>query len=180
MCEGDILTKPGLNFQTIYNPSMYLRIAVNIPSVTGVFDYSLPPEMEGTVGVGQLVSVPFGRQTAQGVVLELIGQPSVAETKPILNVLDPLPVLTSPQLELAKQMAASSLNPLAAMIDLMLPAGLGQQADVLYTLNNPQHAVKNQQSSATQSRLLGILKEKGSLRGRQIDRHFNKVDWRCL
>jgi len=26
-------------------------------------------------------------------------------------VLDPLPVLTSPQLELAKQMAASSLNP---------------------------------------------------------------------
>jgi primosomal protein N' (replication factor Y) len=157
---------------------MYLRIAVNIPSVTGVFDYSLPPEMEGTVGVGQLVSVPFGRQTAQGVVLELIGQPSVAETKPILNVLDPLPVLTSPQLELAKQMAASSLNPLAAMIDLMLPAGLGQQADVLYTLSNPQHAVKNQQSSATQSRLLGILKEKGSLRGRQIDRHFNKVDWR--
>ena len=157
---------------------MYLRIAVNIPSVTGVFDYSLPPEMEGTVGVGQLVSVPFGRQTAQGVVLELIGQPSVAETKPILNVLDPLPVLTSPQLELAKQMAASSLNPLAAMIDLMLPAGLGQQADVLYTLSNPQHAVKNQQSNATQSRLLGILKEKGSLRGRQIDRHFNKVDWR--
>jgi primosomal protein N' (replication factor Y) len=157
---------------------MYLRIAVNIPSVTGVFDYSLPPEMEGTVGVGQLVSVPFGRQTAQGVVLELIGQPSVAETKPILNVLDPLPVLTSPQLELAKQIAASSLNPLAAMIDLMLPAGLGQQADVLYTLSNPQHAVKNQQSSATQSRLLGILKEKGSLRGRQIDRHFNKVDWR--
>jgi len=157
---------------------MYLKIAVNIPSVTGVFDYSLPPEMEGTVGVGQLVSVPFGRQTAQGVVLELIGQPSVAETKPILNVLDPLPVLTSPQLELAKQMAASSLNPLAAMIDLMLPAGLGQQADVLYTLSNPQHAVKNQQSNATQSRLLGILKEKGSLRGRQIDRHFNKVDWR--
>jgi primosomal protein N' (replication factor Y) len=178
MCERDFLTKPGLNFQTIYNPSMYLRIAVNIPSVTGVFDYSLPPEMEGTVGVGQLVSVPFGRQTAQGVVLELIGQPSVAETKPILNVLDPLPVLTSPQLELAKQMAASSLNPLAAMIDLMLPAGLGQQADVLYTLSNPQHAVKNQQSNATQSRLLGILKEKGSLRGRQIDRHFNKVDWR--
>jgi primosomal protein N' (replication factor Y) len=178
MCERDFLTKPGLNFQTIYNPNMYLRIAVNIPSVTGVFDYSLPPEMEGTVGVGQLVSVPFGRQTAQGVVLELIGQPSVAETKPILNVLDPLPVLTSPQLELAKQMAASSLNPLAAMIDLMLPAGLGQQADVLYTLSNPQHAVKNQQSNATQSRLLGILKEKGSLRGRQIDRHFNKVDWR--
>ena len=38
--------------------------------------------------------------------------------------------------------------------------------------------IKNQQSTATQSRLLRLLKEKGSLRGRQIDRHFNKVDWR--
>jgi primosomal protein N' (replication factor Y) len=156
----------------------FAKISVNIPSVMGVFDYSLPPEMEGTVDVGQLVTVPFGRQTAQGVVLELIGQPSVAETKPILNLLDPLPVLTGPQLELAKQMAASTLNPLAAIIDLMLPSGLGQQADVLYTLSNPQHAIKNQQSTATQSRLLGLLKEKGSLRGRQIDHHFNKVDWR--
>ncbi|MGD0877672.1 MAG: primosomal protein N' [Anaerolineales bacterium] len=158
--------------------TVFARIAVNIPSVTGVFDYSLPAEMEGTVGVGQLVTVPFGRQTAQGVVLELIGQASVAETKPIISLLDPLPVLTSPQLELARQMAASTHNPLAAIIDLMLPTGLGQQVDVLYTLSNPQHAAKNQQSSATQTRLLGILKEKGSLRGRQIDRHFNKVDWR--
>jgi primosomal protein N' (replication factor Y) len=157
---------------------MYLRIAVNIPTITGVFDYSLPLEMEGKIGVGHLVTVPFGRQTAQGVVLELIDQPSVAETKPIFDLLDPLPVLTGCQIELAKQMAASTLNPLAAIIDLMLPSGLGQQADVLYTLSNPQHAVKNQPSTATQSRLLDLLKEKGSLRGRQIDRHFNKVDWR--
>ena len=156
----------------------FARIAVNIPSVTGVFDYSLPPEMEGKIGAGHLVTVPFGRQTAQGVVLELIGQPSVAETKPILDLLDPLPVLTGCQLELAMQMAASTLNPLAAIIDMMLPSGLGQQADVLYTLSNPQSAINNQPSTATQSRLLSLLKDKGSLRGRQIDRHFNKVDWR--
>jgi primosomal protein N' (replication factor Y) len=156
----------------------FAQIAVNIPSVAGVFDYCLPPEMEGKVSVGHLVTVPFGRQTAQGVVLELINQPSVVETKPILNLLDPLPVLTSPQLELAKQMAASTLNPLAAIIDLMLPSGLGQQADVLYALSNSLYEIKKQQSTATQSRLLGLLKEKGSLRGRQIDRHFNKVDWR--
>ena len=156
----------------------FAQIAVNIPSIVGVFDYSLPPEMEGKVGVGHLVTVPFGRQTAQGVVLELIDQPSVEVTKPILNLLDPLPVLTGPQLELAKQMAASTLNPLATIIDLMLPSGLGQQADVLYTLSNPQPAKHDQRSTSTQSRLLGLLKEKGSLRGRQIDRHFNKVDWR--
>jgi primosomal protein N' (replication factor Y) (superfamily II helicase) len=156
----------------------FARIAVNIPSVTGVFDYSLPPALEGKIGAGHLVTVPFGKQTAQGVVLELIGQPSVAETRPILDLLDPLPVLTGVQLELAKHLAASTLNPLAAIIDLMLPIGLGQQADVLYSLRNPQSTINNQQSSATQSRLIKLLSEKGSLRGRQIDRHFNKVDWR--
>ena len=158
--------------------SAFARIAVNIPSVTGVFDYSLPPALEGKIGAGHLVTVPFGRQTAQGVLLELISQPSVAETKPILDLLDPLPVLTGVQLELAKHLAVSSLNPLAAIIDLMLPSGLGQQADVLYTLNNPQSTIKNQPSTVTQSRLVKLLSEKGALRGRQIDRHFNKVDWR--
>ena len=156
----------------------FAQIAVNIPSVTGVFDYILPSELEGKVGAGHLVTVPFGRQIAQGVVLELIGQPSVAETKPILDLLDPLPVLTGAQLGLARQMAGSTLNPLAAIIDLMLPSGLGQQADVLYTFSNPQSAIRNQQLTATQSRLLGLLHEKGTLRGRQIDRHFHKVDWR--
>ena len=156
----------------------FARIAVNIPSVTGVFDYSLPPELEGKIGAGHLVTVPFGRQIAQGVVLELISQPSVAETRPVLDLLDPLPVLTGMQLELASRMAETTLNPLAAIIDLMLPSGLGQQADVLYTIRNPQSEIKNQQLSATQSRLLKLLTEKGTLRGRQIDRHFNKVDWR--
>jgi primosomal protein N' len=119
----------------------FARIAVNIPSVTGVFDYRLPSELAGKIGAGHLVTVPFGRQTAQGVVLELIPQPSVAETRLILELLDPLPVLTGCQIELARQLAGSTLNPLAAIIDLMLPSGLGQQADVLYTLRDAQSEI---------------------------------------
>ncbi|HVM72988.1 MAG TPA: primosomal protein N', partial [Anaerolineales bacterium] len=156
----------------------FARIAVNIPTVTGVFDYSLPPALEGRVAAGHLVTVPFGRQTVQGVVTELVSQPAVAETRPVLDLLDPLPVLTEMQLALARRMAESTLNPLAAMIDLMLPAGLSQQADVLYTFNSQHSASVNLQLTATQSRLVNLLKEKSSLRGRQIDRHFSKVDWR--
>ena len=73
---------------------MYAQIAVNVPAVSGVFDYHLPEHLVGKLGPGQLVTVPFGKQTVQGVVLGLINQPSVAETKPILDLLDPLPVLT--------------------------------------------------------------------------------------
>ncbi len=157
---------------------VYARVAVNVPGLTGEFDYHVPPELEGKIGAGHLVTVPFGKQTVQGVVLELVSQPAVAETKPILSLLDPLPALTVTQMELARWLAGETLSPLAACIGLMLPAGLSQQADVFYSISNRQSAIKDQQFTATQSRLLNLLQEKGSLRGRQIDRHFKNVDWR--
>ena len=157
----------------------FARIAVNVPSIAGIFDYHLPSELEGRISVGHLVTVPFGRQTVQGVVLELVSQPSVAETKPILDLLDPLPVLTGVQLEQAKQMAESTLNPLAAIIDMMLPSGLGQQADTLFAMRESKVENRDKsQRASIESRILALLTERGALRGRQIDRHFSKVDWR--
>jgi hypothetical protein len=35
----------------------FAQIAVNVPSVTGVFDYALPPELEVKIGAEHLVSV---------------------------------------------------------------------------------------------------------------------------
>jgi primosomal protein N' (replication factor Y) len=158
--------------------TVFAQIAVNISSVTGVFDYALPPELEGKIGAGHLVTVPFGRQTVQGVVMGLVSQPSVAETKSILGLLDPLPVLTSVQLELAKQMAKSTLNPLAAIIDMLLPSGLSQQADQRFEIREQRVIEGNRQWTDIQARILKLLSEKGPLRGRQIDRHFSKMDWR--
>ena len=157
---------------------VYVRVALNVPTVTGVFDYHLPPELEGRVKAGHLVTVPFGKQTVQGVVLELVATPAVAETKPVLDLLDPQPALTAAQMALAQWLAEATLTPLAGCIRLMLPPGLSQQADVCYTLRGDQSTINDQHSSAVQARLIQLLQEKGSLRGRQIDRHFKNVDWR--
>ena len=155
----------------------FARIAVNIPSLNGVFDYRLPPELEGNATVGHLVTVPFGRQTVQGVILELVPIPAVAETKTVINLLDPSPVLSSAQIKLAYWMANHFLAPLATMVDLMLPVGVSQHADVRYTINDQRSAISPQELTAVQSRLLHLIQEKGSLRGHQIDRHFKNVDW---
>ena len=72
----------------------------------------------------------------------------------------------------------STLNPLAAVVGMMLPAGLSQQADVLYSLNPSPFVVGEQSYGSTQKRLLELLGNRGPLRGRQIDRHFAQVDWR--
>jgi hypothetical protein len=58
----------------------------------------------------------------------------------------------------------------------MLPPGLSQQADTLYTLFAPQ--TDNLELSPTQARIVALLAERGPLRGRQIERHFSRVDWR--
>ena len=156
---------------------MYAQIAVNIPAVSDVFDYHVPPELAETIHVGSLVTVPFGKQTVHGVVIRFIEQPSVAETKDILEIVDPDPVLTTTQIALAEWMAEANLAPLAAMVSLMVPAGLSQQADVLYSVISHQH-LADSELGKVQKRLLKILQERGALRGRQIDTHFRNVDWR--
>jgi primosomal protein N' (replication factor Y) len=154
---------------------MFARLAVNVPTITNLYDYAIPPELAPQVQAGCLVTVPFGNQIVQGVIVELSDSPSVENPKAILDLLDPAPVLTPPQLALAILLAETTLSPLASIVSMMLPTGLSQQADIIYELRNPNYEDK---SFAVTNRLLNLLKERGALRGRQIDSHFAKIDWR--
>ncbi len=163
---------------------MYARLAINFPSISGLFDYSVPEQLEAELKPGCLVTAPFGRQVVQGVVLELVGQPAVAETKSVIELLDPLPVLTAPQGALAKWLSWETLSPLAACIGLMLPVGLSQQADSIFALRDPgsrgpdSGVTTRSKIPGTELRLVKLLTQRGPLRGRQIDRHFKNVEWR--
>src|SRR5215216_4402550 len=159
--------------------TIFVQIVVNVPAVSGIFDYAVPVSLAGQIGVGHLVIVPFGNKTVQGVVFRFIDQPSVQVVKEIAELVDPLPVLTQPQIALAEAMAESTLASLAAIVGLFLPIGISQEADVLYqTVDNRQSTIKDGQWSIVQRRLLDLLNERGPLRGRQIDSHFRKVEWR--
>jgi primosomal protein N' (replication factor Y) len=172
----------------------FVEIAVNVPQVTGVFHYHLPPELEGRLAVGHLVEAPFGRQRVQGVVLRFVDEPVVPETRPIASLIDPHPVVTPAQIALAQHLSESMLAPLSACMALMLPSGIGQQVDTLFELTDegrktmplgttddeslrPSSFVPRQ--SELQVRLLKLLAERGPLRGRQIDALMPKVDWRA-
>ncbi len=158
----------------------YLEIAVNLPQVSGVFDYHLTPELEGKVEPGHLVEIPFGHQRVQGVVLRLVSLPSVEETRPVLSLVDPQVALTPAQMALAKHLAESTGGSLAAFIGLMLPPGLSQQADTLYTISRSRSAVGLRPLSEGELRLLALIEKRGgALRGRQIDRALPRVDWRA-
>ncbi|GAB4425931.1 MAG: primosomal protein N' [Anaerolineales bacterium] len=157
--------------------SAYATLAVNVPSVAGVFDYKIPDALAGQIAPGHLVIVPFGKQTVQGVILRLTDSPAVADTKEILDLVDPDPVLTHTQIALAESLSEATLSPLAATINLLLPSGLSQQADALYSLV-ARHSSASNDFGQTQTRILKLLTERGPLRGRQIETRFRNVDWR--
>ena len=160
----------------------FVQVVVNVPAVSGIFDYAIPESLIGQVGVGYLVIAPFGKQTVQGVVFRFIDQPSVPEVKEILELVDPAPVMTQAQIALAEAVAESTLSSLASIVSMFLPSGLSQEADINYQLSRsiPGGRIANPDEAASPiaSRLITLLGERGALRGRQIDTHFRKVDWR--
>lgn len=153
---------------------MYVEVAVNLPPVRGTFDYHVPPELERQVQPGHLVTVPFGKRRLQGVVLSSPPEPQVPETKPIEGLVDPLPVLSAAQLELARWMQTETLAPLIDCLTLMIPPGLSKQADSLYSLQSTDALGE----TGTQKRIIGLLKKRGPLRGRQIQRSLSRFNWR--
>jgi primosomal protein N' (replication factor Y) (superfamily II helicase) len=154
----------------------YIEVAVNVPQVSGLFHYHVPPELVSQIVPGSLVVAPFGKQHVQGIAVRLVASAEGRETRPIEAVVDPLPVLTSTQLELGRWMAEETLSPLAACYSLMIPPGLNQQSDTLFHLNEAK--VNQEELGSMQLRLVQLLKERGDLRSRQIDVALPRNTWR--
>jgi primosomal protein N' len=144
--------------------TVFVEVAVNIPRVSGVFHYHLPAVLEDQIEPGQLVEVPFGEQQVQGVLLKVIDEPEVAETKAVTTILDREITLTPHQIKLAYSISHTTLTPLSQCISLMLPTGISQLADRLYSF--VEDAPPSDDLSPTANQLLAVLRERGSLRGR--------------
>lgn len=158
--------------------SSFAQIAVNVPGVQDLFDYSIPDKFGKILDKGWLVEVPFGRQTVQGIILELKQNSDVPEMRPITTILEESPVLTSAQIQLAFWLSEHYLYPVSKYLFAMLPPGLGQRADTLYQLNAGKQ-INDSDLSVTQKRILKLLQEKGDLRGRQLAAAFRHVNWRA-
>lgn len=155
----------------------YVEVAVFIPGRLNTFDYHLPENLRGRVKAGCLVVVPFSKQRVQGVVLRSLAQPQVLETRPVESLIDPQPVIQPSQLALAHWLHHETLTPIAACLDLMLPPGMAQQADILVQINPAFHS-DEKPLTPLQKRILALIEERGELRGRQIEAAFRRQKWK--
>src|SRR4030042_3402756 len=147
----------------------YAEVAVNSPlAQRRSFSYSIPPHL--SISVGQAVWVPFGPRVLQGVVLELTDVPGVPQTRDIIDVIDPEPMLSPAQIELALWISRQYLSPIFNAVALMLPPGFERRLisyihstgrEVDFSLTLPQRQVMALLQKKTKVRLEEIEKKLG-------------------
>jgi len=153
----------------------YVQVTINLPEIEGVFDYQVPDDLSELIEIGMLISVPFGKQKVQGVVIGFVEFPQVPETKEILEILYEKPIATKFHLDLVKWMARETLSSESSCFQLILPGGLGQIAESLFTLGV---TTQDFPLSPVQRKIVNLLSEKGPLRGRQLDTYFRRIKWK--
>jgi primosomal protein N' (replication factor Y) (superfamily II helicase) len=156
---------------------MYAVLAINIEAaLEGTFHYDVPRDLAAQLRVGHLVEVEFGRRLAQAIVVAFDESAPVENTKPIIAILDETPVAQPWQIALAQWMSREYLTPLNACLRLMLPPGLTRQADMVVDINPRWEG--NGRFTDLQTQLIQLLREKGTMRGRDIRKALPKTEWK--
>ncbi len=88
------------------------------------FDYEIPERFLGKVRLGSRLLVPFGPRRLSGYCVELKPAPGFPRVKPVLDLLDPEPLLTPPLLALSRRIARETLCAWGEALEAMLPAGV--------------------------------------------------------
>ena len=98
-----------------------VAVEARVGSLSGLFDYAVPEELEGTIEVGHRVRVPFGRRLVTGFVYGLDQAAPVLELKPIQALIDEEPVLPPILVEMAGFVASHYVVPIDEVIRAVVP-----------------------------------------------------------
>src|SRR6185436_17206518 len=99
----------------------WCEVAVPVP-LAGALVYEVPPAWREAARPGVRVRVPVGRRRLVGVVLgPRFEAPEGIDARPLLEVLDPEPVLPAELLALAAFTADYYLAPIGEVVRTMLP-----------------------------------------------------------
>lgn len=152
---------------------MFAEVAINRP-VHQTFSYHIPSALAGLLEPGHLVRVGFRTAQAAAIVVNITRHAPDFVTKPVLERLDPIPIVSPTQIAVAQWMAESTYTPIGLCLWLMVPPGATQKSDYLYQL----HDATVQGQTPTEKEILSLLKRRGDLPGREINRIISKTGWR--
>jgi primosomal protein N' (replication factor Y) len=130
------------------------------------------------VVIGQLIQVPFRTRRLQGIVVGLTDKAPVAETRDIEEIVDPEPVLSPVQIELARWISGYYLAPLINCLRLMLPPGLERRAELTVELKAGASIPRN--LTREQRVVIEFLRREGKQRVKDLARSLKMADPRPI
>jgi primosomal protein N' (replication factor Y) (superfamily II helicase) len=114
----------------------FCDVALPVPLDTA-FSYRVPSGMEPAVGARVLV--PFRQQRMSGIVVDLHDRKPAVQTKNVVSVLDPVPVLDEQLMRLGKWIADYYLAPLGEVFRTMLPLSAEFKRTITYRITEQGH-----------------------------------------
>ena len=159
----------------------YADVAVDSPvGHARSFTYRVPDRI--SVQPGQLVWVPFGSQTLQGIVVELSSASPEFATRDILQTVDPAPLLGDEHIDLGKWLSRHYRCALFTALSPLLPPGF--ESHVRSSIF-PSPEFDGEESGLREESVtaIGLLNEKGrmtqaefvKLLGRRGNRELNRL-----
>ena len=105
----------------------FARIVIPTPLKEPLI-YKVPDPLREQIAVGMRVLIPLGKRKVTGVVLELLRETIVPETREILTPLDERPILDSALLQLSQWVAQYYVATLGEVFGTLLPPSLRSEA----------------------------------------------------
>ncbi len=161
-----------------------IRVVLNTPAKSGLFDYTVPAEQGVPIRPGQMVIVPFNRGIHQAVVWQTGVTPEVKKLRPILELTDPEPVLTPAQLQLAAKISEQTVSPIHECVNLLLTDKIRRVSAPVYKLTGRdvsfQAVISPSADTCSADAVLSVLTEKEEgLSEKELDRIFGKNNWKA-
>lgn len=178
MMSGNQTSAPGKqqeNTQPIHIGE-FVEVVLPLP-LHATFTYHVPVELQGAVGPGFRVIVPFGRKKFYtGIVTGLVAQPPEGmEIRDIVLVLDLKPVVRHPQMKLWEWLADYYLCAVGDVYKAAVPAGLKIESETFLELNPDFEADEGFYSDELYAAITQLLDHEGHLTAAEI---VKKIDRR--
>ncbi|MXY45660.1 MAG: primosomal protein N' [Chloroflexi bacterium] len=142
----------------------FAEVAVDVPTAPGrTFSYRVPQGMG--VSPGNLVRVPFGARTLQGIVFTLADHSQVADedTRDISSVVFDEPLLDDVRLRLARWISEYYICSLFEAAVPMLPPGGRVRARIHLTIKEAEAESEQQNLTPLQQRIIDYISKRGSV-----------------
>ncbi|MDD8025515.1 MAG: primosomal protein N' [Acidobacteriota bacterium] len=140
--------------------SLFADVVFALP-LPRAFTYAIPESLRGRIRPGQRVLVPLGTRAVKGFVVRTHDQAPPAEVKPVLDLVDPDPIIPPDILDLTDRLSRRFLSSRGEMLRTAVPPSQARRGTVRYALTEAGRAAAAAGSlSAAEARLASVLADK--------------------